>query len=178
MNAELRSLIRDVPDFPRPGILFRDLTPLLLDPEATGRAIEAVAAPFRDAGIERVVGIESRGFILGVPVALALGVGFVLVRKAGKLPGEICAVEYALEYGSDRIEMHVDAIEHGQRTLIVDDLIATGGTAAAAIEIARRVGADVVGASFLIELAELGGRKRLGLDRVHSVIEYGAGSGT
>jgi adenine phosphoribosyltransferase len=173
MDAEaLRRRIRDIPDFPKPGILFRDVTPLLLDAAALRAAIEAVAEPFRGAGIERVLGIESRGFLLGPPVALALGAGFGLVRKQGKLPYDTHRVEYALEYGSDTVEMHTDAVERGQRVLVVDDLIATGGTAAAAVELVRRAGGVCVGASFLIELAALGGRKKLpGLD-VNAVIVY------
>jgi adenine phosphoribosyltransferase len=168
---ELRRLVRDIPDFPKPGILFRDVTPLLLDPRALRAAAEAIAAPFRAAGVERVLGIESRGFIFGAPVALALGAGFALVRKEGKLPFEKFAASYALEYGEDHVEMHVDAVGRGQRVLIVDDLIATGGTAAAAVALARQAGAEVVGATFLIELGALGGRSRLDT-RCHAVLRY------
>ena len=168
----LRRWIRDVPDFPKPGILFRDVTPLLADPAAFRGAIEAVAAPFRSAGVERVIGIESRGFILGAPVALALGAGLVIVRKPGKLPWRTRRTSYALEYGEDSVEMHVDAIAPGQRVLVVDDLVATGGTAAAAIQLAREAGAEIVGAAFLIELKFLEGRKRLDGVRVHAVLEY------
>lgn len=171
-ELDLRDYIRDVPDFPKPGILFRDLTPLLADPRALAAAIAELAAPFRDAGVERVIGIESRGFILGTPVALALGAGFVIVRKAGKLPWLTRQVTYDLEYGSDTIEMHVDAITPGQRVLVVDDLIATGGTAAAAVQLARDAGAEVVGCSFLIELCALEGRKRLGVEPVHALLQY------
>lgn len=170
---EIRKCIRDVPDFPKPGILFRDITPLLLDPAGLRGAVEALAAPFRDARVDRVLGIESRGFMLGTPVALHLGVGFGLVRKAGKLPNDTHAIRYALEYGSDTVEMHTDAVEPGQRVLVVDDLIATGGTAEAALQLVKRAGGRVVGASFLIELAELGGRARLGeAERVHTVVRY------
>jgi adenine phosphoribosyltransferase len=173
MDAEaLRRRIRDIPDFPKPGILFRDVTPLLLDAEALRAAVEAVAAPFRSAGVERVLGIESRGFLLGPAVALALGTGFGLVRKQGKLPHDTHRVEYALEYGSDSVEMHTDAVEPGQRVLIVDDLIATGGTAAAAAELVKRAGGRCVGASFLIELAALGGRAKLQGIEVRAVIVY------
>jgi adenine phosphoribosyltransferase len=158
---DLKRLVRDIPDFPKPGILFRDVTPLLLDPAALRAAVDAIGAPFRGARVQRVLGIESRGFIFGAPVALALGAGFALVRKAGKLPFVTHAATYALEYGEDRVEMHTDAVEAGQRVLVVDDLIATGGTAAAAVQLARRAGGEVVGASFLIELAALGGRSKL-----------------
>jgi len=169
---DLRRFIRDVPDFPEPGIVFRDVTPLLADAEAHRRAVEEVSRPFRGERIDRVLGIESRGFIFGAPVALALGTGFGLVRKAGKLPFETISVEYDLEYGSDRVEMHVDAVEPGQRVLVVDDLIATGGTAAAAVALARRAGGEVIGAAFLIELVGLAGRDRLDLERIHTVIRY------
>ena len=168
----LRRLIRDIPDFPKPGILFRDVTPLLLDPAALRAAVEAVAAPFRDARVDRVLGIESRGFLLGPAVALHLGAGFGLVRKGGKLPWNTHRVEYTLEYGSDAVEMHTDAVEPGQRVLVVDDLIATGGTAAAAVELVRRAGGTCVGASFLIELSALGGRAQLDGVPVHAVITY------
>jgi len=170
--AALRRLIRDIPDFPKPGILFRDVTPLLLDAAALRAAVEAMAAPFRDARVERVLGIESRGFLLGPSVALALGAGFALVRKHGKLPWNTHRVEYSLEYGTDVVEMHADAVDPGQRVLVVDDLIATGGTAAAAVELVRRAGGVCVGASFLIELTPLGGRARLGDLPVHTVIAY------
>ena len=172
MNADdLKRLVRDVPDFPKPGILFRDVTPLLLEPRALRAAVDAIAAPFRDAGIQRVLGVESRGFIFGAPVALALGAGFALVRKAGKLPYQTYAASYALEYGEDHVEMHVDAVARGQRVLIVDDLIATGGTAAAAVKLARMAGGEVIGASFLIELAALGGSKALDVP-CRAVLKY------
>ena len=172
MNADdLKRLVRDVPDFPKPGILFRDVTPLLLEPRALRAAVDAIAAPFRDAGIQRVLGVESRGFIFGAPVALALGAGFALVRKAGKLPYQTYAASYALEYGEDHVEMHVDAVARGQRVLIVDDLIATGGTAAAAVKLARMAGGEVIGASFLIELAALGGAKALDVP-CRAVLKY------
>ncbi len=154
---ELKRFVRDIPDFPKPGILFRDVTPLLLEPKALAAAVEAMAEPFRGARIDRVLGVESRGFIFGAPVALALGAGFALVRKLGKLPYETFQASYALEYGEDKVEMHVDAVAKGQRVLLVDDLIATGGTAAAAVKLARAAGGEVVGASFLIELSALGG---------------------
>ncbi len=171
-EIDLRSFIRDVPDFPKAGILFRDLTPLLEDPHALRAAVHAIADPFRGDGIDAVVGIESRGFIFGAPVALELGAGFVLIRKKGKLPAEIVQEEYELEYGTDVVEMHADAVETGQRVLLVDDLIATGGTAAAAVRLLEKAGADVAAASFLIELSALGGRRMMGVDRIHAVLEY------
>jgi adenine phosphoribosyltransferase len=171
-HADLRRFIRDVPDFPKQGILFRDLTPLLQDAGALRRAIRAVADPFREERIDRVLGIESRGFVLGTPVALELGVGMALVRKKGKLPHDTLEASYELEYGIDTVEMHVDAITRGQRVLVVDDLIATGGTAAATVELARKAGAEVVGCSFLMELTALGGRDRLKVDRVEVVLDY------
>lgn len=170
--ADLRRLIRDVPDFPKPGILFRDVTPLLADPAGLRGAVEAMAEPFRDAGVERVLGIESRGFLLGAPVALALGAGLVIVRKPGKLPWRTRSASYALEYGHDTVEMHLDAISPGQRVLVVDDLIATGGTACAAVQLAREAGADLCGCAFLVELTALGGRERLEVPRVHAVLDY------
>jgi adenine phosphoribosyltransferase len=170
-RTALKRVVRDVPDFPQPGIQFRDVTPLLLDPRALRAAVEAIAAPFRDARVERVLGVESRGFIFGAPVALALGAGFGLVRKEGKLPWERLAATYALEYGEDRVEMHVDAVGKDQRVLVVDDLIATGGTAGAAVKLARMAGGQVLGASFLIELSALGGAQHLDVP-VHAVIRY------
>jgi adenine phosphoribosyltransferase len=173
VNADqLRRYIRDVPDFPKPGILFRDVTPLLLEPAALEGAIEALTAPFQNQRVDRVLGIESRGFLLGAPVALALGVGLGLVRKAGKLPYQTHRASYELEYGTDTVEMHVDTVEKGQRVLIVDDLIATGGTAAAAVELARAAGGNVIGCSFLIELSALDGRRLLDVEPIHTVIRY------
>jgi adenine phosphoribosyltransferase len=172
MDAEaLKQYIRDVPDFPKEGILFRDITPLLLEPKAVQGAADALAAPYRDLGIERILGIESRGFLFGAPVAQQLGAGLVLVRKSGKLPWKTHRVSYALEYGEDTVEMHTDAVEKGQRVLIVDDLIATGGTAAATLELARRAGAEIVACAFLIELAGLQGRAKLDVP-VHAVLDY------
>ena len=171
-SIDLRKFVRDVPDFPKPGILFRDVTPLLGDRAALPAAIEALAAPFRNAGIEQVLGIESRGFVLGAPLAVALGTGFTMVRKKGKLPYETRSVTYDLEYGTDTVEMHTDAVRPGQRVLVVDDLIATGGTATAAVRLAQDAGATVVACAFLIELKFLGGREKLGVDRVHVVMEY------
>lgn len=173
MNAEeLKHYIRDIPDFPKPGVLFRDVTPLLLEPRALQAAADLAAEPFRALGIERVLGVESRGFLLGAPVALALEAGLVLVRKEGKLPYKTHQVSYDLEYGNDTVEMHVDSVEVGQRVLILDDLIATGGTAGAAVRLAQEAGGKVVGCAFLIELTALGGVAKLGVDRVHSVLRY------
>jgi adenine phosphoribosyltransferase len=169
---DLRRFIRDVPDFPKPGIIFRDLTPLLADAAALRRAVEALAEPFRGDRIDTVVGIDSRGFIVGTPVALELGAGFVPVRKKGKLPHDTIEASYDLEYGTDSVEMHVDAVAPGRRVLLVDDLIATGGTAAAALELLRRSGAEIVGCAFLMELKALGGRDRLKHDRIHVLIDY------
>jgi adenine phosphoribosyltransferase len=169
---DLRQYVRDIPDFPKPGILFRDVTPLLGDKDALPAAVAALAAPFRGEGIEQVLGIESRGFVLGAPVAIALGAGFTLVRKQGKLPYQTRRVTYDLEYGTDTVEMHTDAVKPGQRVLVVDDLIATGGTASAAVKLAQDAGALVVACAFLIELRFLGGREKLGVDRVHVVMEY------
>jgi adenine phosphoribosyltransferase len=167
----LAKKIRDIPDFPKPGILFRDVTPLLLDPVAFAAAAEAMAAPFRALGVERVLCIESRGFLFGAPIALALGAGLGLVRKQGKLPYDTLQARYELEYGVDTVEMHVDAVGRGQRVLIVDDLIATGGTAAAAVQLARQAEAEVVGCTFLIELSALGGCARVDA-RCHSVLRF------
>lgn len=171
-GVDLRAFIRDIPDFPKPGILFRDLTPLLADPGALRAAVDALAAPFRGERVDRVVGIESRGFLLGAPVALALGAGLAIARKAGKLPHDTLSETYELEYGTDTVEMHVDAVHREHRVLIVDDLIATGGTAAAAVRLARQAGVEVAGCAFLIELTALAGRKRLDVDRIHTVLEY------
>jgi adenine phosphoribosyltransferase len=169
---DLRRFVRDVQDFPSPGILFRDVTPLLADPTALRAAIQQLAEPFQGAGVEQVFGVESRGFILGAPVALALGAGLCIARKPGKLPCDTHDVTYQLEYGNDRLEMHVDAFAPGQRVLVVDDLIATGGTAAAALTLARKGGADVVGCAFLIELTALAGRSMLDVDPIHAVLQY------
>ena len=171
-EAELRKHIRDIPDFPKSGILFRDLTPLLANAGALKLAIEAIAEPFRGLEIDYVVGTEARGFIFGAPVATTLGVGFVPARKPGKLPGSTLSASYDLEYGTDHIEMHTDALSSGDRVLIVDDLIATGGTAQATIDLVRKSGAIVAGCSFLIELTFLEGRKTLGIEPCHAVVRY------
>ena len=160
--ARLHGLIRDVPDFPRPGIVFKDITLLLGDGSAFSTAVSALAAPYRDADIAMVAGIESRGFILGGAVADRLGAGFALVRKEGRLPSDRISQAYNLEYGEAVIEMHSDAVAPGQRVLIVDDLLATGGTAAAAATLVERLGGEIAGFSFLIELSALGGAGALG----------------
>ena len=172
VEAELRRYIRDVPDFPKPGILFRDLTPLLGNAQALQLAVKALADPFRGVGVDCVVGTEARGFILGTPVALDLGVGFVPVRKPGKLPHATLSARYELEYGVDEIEMHADALAPGSRALVVDDLIATGGTARATVDLVRQAGASVVGCAFLVELEFLEGRKALGVEPCHTIIRY------
>jgi adenine phosphoribosyltransferase len=168
----IRQLIRDIPDFPKPGILFRDITPLLADSRGLALACEAMAEPFRDANIDVVVGTESRGFIFGAAIARLLNAGFVPVRKPGKLPGATIAEEYALEYGADRLEIHRDAVRPGQRVLMVDDLLATGGTMKAACRLVEKLGGDIAGISFLIELAFLHGREQLKSRPVHVVISY------
>lgn len=153
-----QSLIRDIPDFPKPGVLFKDITPLLADADGYAAAVDALAAPWRGVALDAVLGIESRGFILGAALARALGTGFVPVRKPGKLPARTLAQEYELEYGSDRLEIHADAVAPGARVLLVDDVLATGGTLCAALALARQQGANVVGASVLLEIAALRGR--------------------
>ena len=169
---ELGSHIRDIVDFPKPGIVFKDITPLLADGPALGAAVGRLAEPFEAAGITKVVGIEARGFILAAPVAVALGAGFVPVRKAGKLPWEINRQEYELEYGTDLLEIHRDAVGPHDRILILDDVLATGGTAAATVELVAQSGAEVVALAFLIELGFLGGRAKLGQAAITSLISY------
>jgi adenine phosphoribosyltransferase len=169
---ELAARIRDVPDFPKPGIVFKDITPLMQDGGALRSACDLLADPFLDARIDVVVGIESRGFIFGPPVALRLGTGFAIARKRGKLPWETVSESYELEYGSSEIEMHRDAIVPGQRVLLIDDVIATGGTAAATARLVRSMGGDPRGAAFLIELVGLEGSKRLDDIPVHTVLRF------
>ena len=169
---ELRRTVRDVKDFPKPGIVFKDVTPVLLDAKLFGEAVELMAGPYRDARISRVVSIESRGFRFGAPIALALGAGLVPIRKPGKLPAATQRVEYALEYGTDALEMHHDAIQAGDRVLVVDDVLATGGTANAAAQLVGGMKAQVVGFTFLIELDFLKGRQRLQGRRVEALLHY------
>jgi adenine phosphoribosyltransferase len=168
----LKAKIRHVPDFPKPGILFYDITTLLNDPQGFRDMIGAIAGPFVGKGVQQVVGIESRGFILAGAVANALGAGFVPIRKPGKLPSKTHREDYALEYGTDCLEIHCDAFDPGQKVLLVDDVLATGGTAKAAAGLIRRVGGDLVGASFLIELSFLNGRAKLHGEQVFSVLQY------
>ena len=170
--TDLKSKIRHVPDFPKAGILFYDITTLLRDPEGFRLAIDSVAEPFRNRGISLVIGIESRGFILGAAVADRIGAGFVPVRKLGKLPSACVRATYELEYGSDSLEMHRDAIDKGQRVLIVDDLLATGGTARATVDLVKQLGGIVEGVAFLIELVALNGRAKLPGEKIHAVLEY------
>lgn len=168
----LKKQIRHVPDFPKPGILFYDVTTLMKDAGGFQLAVDAMAAPHRGAGIELVIGIESRGFIFGSAVADRLKTGFAPVRKVGKLPSKTRRASYALEYGSDSLEIHEDAVQKGQRVLVVDDLLATGGTAAATVGLVRELGADVVGVQFLIELVALEGRRKLPGEKVAAVLAY------
>ena len=173
LSAEdLRRLIREIPDFPKPGILFYDITTLLKDAAAYRRAVDLMTEPYRHQPIDKVVGMESRGFIFSAPMAYRLGVGFVPVRKLGKLPAETTSVEYALEYGTNTLEIHKDAIAKGERVLIVDDLLATGGTVTGTIELVKRLEGQVVGLAFLVELLFLNGRDRLKDYDVRSVIQY------
>jgi len=171
-RALLRSRVRDVPDFPKPGILFRDLTPLMGDGVAMREAIDLLAEAAVRHRPELVVAIESRGFIFGAPVAASLGVGFVPVRKPGKLPHKTRRREYDLEYGTDALEMHADAVVHGARVVIVDDLLATGGTAAATVELVREIGGHIVGAAFVVELELLRGRDRLAGVPIDALLKY------
>ena len=164
--------IRDVPDFPKKGILFRDITPVLSDIDTLRASVKEMAAPFMDLRIDVVVGIESRGFIFGAPIANLLNAGFVPVRKPGKLPWKTKSVSYELEYGTDALEIHEDAITEGQNVLIVDDLLATGGTAEATCKLISKLGGNIKGLSVLIELEDLNGRKRLNQYNVHSLVQY------
>jgi adenine phosphoribosyltransferase len=168
----LKAHVRDIADYPRPGVVFKDITPLLAAPDAFAAVVDAVAAPFADRRIDKVLGIEARGFVFAAPVAYRHAAGFVPVRKAGKLPWEIEREEYELEYGTDLLEIHRDAIAPGEQVLIVDDVLATGGTAAATLRLAERLGGVVVGLAFFIELGFLHGRDRLPGHEVHSVIRY------
>ena len=168
----LKELIRHVPDFPKPGILFYDITTLLKNASGFRQAVECLTEPFRETQVDLVVGIESRGFILGAAVADRLGVGFIPVRKPGRLPSQTIRVSYDLEYGTDALEMHRDAVRSGERVLIVDDLLATGGTAAATVELVTRSGGEVLALAFLIELEVLNGRARLGEEEIFSALRY------
>ncbi len=169
---EICAAIRLVPDFPKPGIQFRDITPVLRNPKLFAGTIELLAGQYREANADVVVGIESRGFIVGAALAYALGVGFVPIRKKGKLPHRVQSAAYSLEYGTDSIELHVDAIQNGQRVLLVDDLLATGGTMSAAVQLVRSLGGNIAGIGFLIELAELRGREKLPNLPVFSLVTF------
>jgi len=169
---DLTRHIRPVPDFPKPGILFRDITPLLANAAAFAAAIDALAGPWRGAGIDAVAAVEARGFLFAGPLAQELDVGLIPVRKPGKLPADTIAHEYELEYGRDRLEMHRGMLAEGARVLVVDDVLATGGTAAACMRLIEAAGGTVAGSAFLVEIAPLGGRERLSPHRVESVIVY------
>jgi adenine phosphoribosyltransferase len=171
-TVDLKRFVRDIPDFPRPGIVFKDITPLLLDAAALDQAVSELAALARPLSVDLVVAAEARGFILGAALARELGVGFVPARKPGKLPSETVSAEYVLEYGIDALEMHADALAGGIRVLVHDDLLATGGTAAAVCKLVEELGAVVAGCAFLVELSFLGGRPRLAPHQVLTVIEY------
>lgn len=172
MSQLVRSLIRDVPDFPKKGIVFKDITPVLAHPEAFRHTVEAFAERYRGRGVDKVVAIESRGFLFGGPLAYALGAGLTIVRKPGKLPWKCVREEYALEYGTDSLEMHVDAIAPGNRVLVIDDLLATGGTADAVGRLIERQGGKVAEYAFVVELSFLQGRQRLGENQVWSLVQY------
>jgi len=169
---DLRALIRTVPDFPRPGVQFRDITTLLKDARGYRAVVDRLSAPWRGRRIDKVAGIESRGFLFGTPLAIALGVGFVPIRKPGKLPWKTNKIQYSLEYGTDAVEVHQDALQKGQKVLLVDDLLATGGTAHASIRLLEGLGAKVVGAVFAIELGFLEGRNKLTPVPVHALLRY------
>ena len=169
---DLKQHIRNVPDFPRAGILFYDITTLLRDPAGFKTTIDLLSTPYVDQGIDAVVGIESRGFILGAAVAERIGAGFIPIRKPGKLPAKALKETYDLEYGKDALEIHADAVAKGQRILIVDDVLATGGTAAAAVQLVRKLGGELHGLTFLIELLFLNGRQKIEAENVYSVLKY------
>ncbi|MGF0538733.1 adenine phosphoribosyltransferase [Agrobacterium sp. ES01] len=174
LAEELASSIRSIPDYPKPGIIFRDITTLLGNPRAFRRAVDELVQPYAGLKIEKIAGMEARGFILGGAVAHQLSAGFVPIRKKGKLPHETVSIAYSLEYGVDEMEMHVDAVQPGEKVILVDDLIATGGTAVGAVQLLRQIGADVVSACFVIDLPDLGGRKKLeemGVD-VRTLVEF------
>jgi adenine phosphoribosyltransferase len=172
LDQSLRALVREISDFPRPGISFKDITPLMADAHALAAAVHALADIARPLEVDCVVAAEARGFLLGPAVALELGAGFVLARKPGKLPYETVSAEYELEYGANQLELHTDAVRDGARVLVHDDLLATGGTAAALCELVEQLGGEVAGCGFLLELAFLGGRERLAPRRAHALISY------
>ena len=171
-NDELKNAIRDIHDFPKEGIIFKDITTLLKEPTLLKKTVTELAEPYRDKKIDYIIGIESRGFILGTPLAIELEAGFIPVRKKGKLPGETRAVTYDLEYGTDTVEIHTDALQEGSRVVICDDLLATGGTCAATVELLESCGAEIEGISFLVELEFLGGKKKLENQTIYSLVKY------
>ena len=171
-SPDLRSLIRDIPDYPKPGILFHDISPLLGDPAAFSDAVRQLADPYRDQQIDLIAGAEARGFILAAPLAVELGAGFVPIRKPEKLPFRTHSIDYQLEYGTDSLEIHVDGVKPGQRVLLVDDLLATGGTAEACGQLLTQVGAELIGCAFLVHLEGLGGADRLAPLEIFSLINY------
>jgi adenine phosphoribosyltransferase len=171
-KIDLKQFIRDIPDFPKPGILFRDITPLLAHPQALRETVRRMAEPFLEKKINAVVAAEARGFIFAAPMAIELGAGFVPVRKPGKLPFDRHSFRYDLEYGSDTLEMHVDGVPPGARVVVVDDLLATGGTVGACVKLLEKTGANIIGCTFAIELSSLGGRKAVAPHPVHSLIQY------
>lgn len=168
----ISDLVRDIPDYPKPGVVYRDITPLLGHPEGFQRSVNELVERFQDEAVDRVLGIEARGFIFAAPVAFRIGAGFVPVRKAGKLPWAVAREEYQLEYGTDRLEIHRDAIHPGERLLIIDDVLATGGTAAACSRLVETLGGVIVGLGFLLEIADLRGRAALGNHRVETLVSY------
>lgn len=175
MPELVKACIRDIPDFPKPGIVFKDITTVIKDPKAFRRTVDYLTEEFKDAGIDYVAGIESRGFIFGAPVAYNLGAGFVVIRKPGKLPAEVEQMEYELEYGTDCVEIHKDAIEPGKKVLLIDDLLATGGTAAASYELIKKIGGVTAGIAFIVELTFLNGRAKLALEKdvkLISMVKY------
>jgi adenine phosphoribosyltransferase len=172
ISIDLRNYIRDIPDFPKPGVLYRDITPLLASPQAFAESIRILADHFRDARIDVICAAESRGFIFATPLALELGIGFVPIRKPGKLPGDKHSHDYELEYGTDTLEVHTDGIGPNQRALVVDDLLATGGTVDACCQLVEKAGAEVACCAFLIELTSMGGRQRIEPRDVYSIVQY------
>ena len=168
----IKDTIRDIPDFPKPGIIFKDICPVLSDHHAFQTSIDLLLTNLKNQGIEKIIGLDARGFLFATPIALALKVGFIPVRKKGKLPHDTLSTDYALEYGTNTVEIHKDAIQPGEKVAIVDDLLATGGTAAAAIKLIHQLGGDLISISFLIELSFLNGREKLDCPQIHSIITY------
>jgi adenine phosphoribosyltransferase len=173
MSEHLKRHIRDIPDFPKEGILFRDITPLLMDPEAFRETVNVLRQRYEGKGIDKFAAIESRGFFFASPLAYQLGIGLIPLRKPGKLPAETISESYALEYGEASLEIHKDAVKKGERVVIIDDLLATGGTAAASVALIEKLGGDVVEIAFIVELADLGGRAKLGDTPTFSLLSYG-----